>query len=91
MALNELKFQTNNFHPFIISASDIGNGDGSDFRMEVLVNGRVVFDLNFNVSLSGQIRKKHDEIKVEINSDEFPVISGDIKFMFHSSNSVRFA
>jgi len=90
--LKDMKGRLPTPKPFILKSlkmhgiKNLGNGDGSDFRMEVIINSRVVYELNFNVPMIGRVFKKNDEIKVKFNMDDCPVISGDVKVMFHSSN-----
>ncbi|XP_065668918.1 phosphatidylinositol 3,4,5-trisphosphate 3-phosphatase TPTE2 isoform X4 [Hydra vulgaris] len=71
----------------ITGIKGVGNGNGSDLRMEVIVNGHVIFELNFKVPISCKVSLKgSDTLVVKFNLDDFPVLSGDVKFKFHSSN-----
>ena len=71
-----------------IYSLDVGNGDGSDLRMEVVINGRTVYELNFNVPITGKITRNNDNLKIKFNADDCPVIAGDVKIRFHCSNPV---
>lgn len=56
--------------------------------MEVIINGRVIYELNFYVPIVGQVTRKGDEVKVKFNVDDTPVVSADVKVRFYSSNAV---
>lgn len=71
----------------ITGLKHVGNGDGSDLKMEVIINGRVIYELNFNVPIVGQVTRKGDEVKVKFNVDDTPVVSADVKVRFYSSNA----
>jgi PTEN phosphatase family protein len=70
----------------------IGNGDGTDLHLEIIVNKQVVHELPFNLPVAQQVEKavkiikENDEIKIKFNEESCPALSGDIKVRFHSSN-----
>ena len=43
------------FIVFLCSLLDVGNGDGSDFKMEVIVDGAVVYTLVFNAPMDAKV------------------------------------
>lgn len=38
-----------------VSSTDVGNGDGSDLKMEVIVDGVVVYTLMFNTPMDAKV------------------------------------
>eukprot|EP00112_Aurelia_sp_Birch-Aquarium-sp1_P024593 Seg784.6_Seg784.1 transcript_id=Seg784.6_Seg784.1/GoldUCD/mRNA.D3Y31 product="Phosphatidylinositol 3 4 5-trisphosphate 3-phosphatase TPTE2" protein_id=Seg784.6_Seg784.1/GoldUCD/D3Y31 len=68
----------------------VGNGDGSDLKMEVIVNSRVIYTLVFNAPLDAEIKHKTEKegrVKAILNGSACPVLSGDTKIKFYSSSS----
>jgi len=68
---------------------NVGNGDGSDFKMEVIVDGAVIYTLVFNAPMDAKIKHTHDKggrIKATLNENACPVLYGDIKCKFYSSS-----
>ncbi|XP_065058372.1 phosphatidylinositol 3,4,5-trisphosphate 3-phosphatase TPTE2-like [Rhopilema esculentum] len=66
-----------------------GNGDGSDLKMEIIIDGNVVFTFVFNAPMDAKITHKHDKgssVKATFNEHACPVLSGDVKVAFHSSS-----
>lgn len=68
----------------------LGNGDGSDFRMEVIVNGKVVYNLVFNAPMDAKIKhtsEKSGKMKATLYEGACLVLAGDVKMKFYSSSS----
>lgn len=67
----------------------IGNGDGSDLKMEVIVEGRVVYTLVFNAPMDAKIIHKNHKggrVKATLAEGACQVLAGDIKIKFYSSS-----
>lgn len=68
---------------------DVGNGDGSDFHLEIVMDGKIVHTVKFNELDKDKLVKKFDHIKVKFSEEENINVSADVKFRFISSNSVK--
>eukprot|EP00794_Sanderia_malayensis_P007596 gene7596-8436_t len=68
----------------------VGNGDGSDLKLEIIVDGAVVYTLVFNAPMDAKINHKNQKegsVKATLHDDACQVLAGDIKFKVYSSSA----
>ncbi|XP_028397905.1 phosphatidylinositol 3,4,5-trisphosphate 3-phosphatase TPTE2-like isoform X2 [Dendronephthya gigantea] len=74
-------------HIIIEGIKSVGNGNGSDLRLQIIIDGQVTLERPVNDKL-GQKEDLNDALdKLTISlGEESPVITGETKIMFFSSN-----
>lgn len=68
--------------------SGVGNGDGSDIRLEIVMDSKIVHSIKFNELDKDRLVKHFDHIKIMFSAEDNINVCGDVKFRFISSNSV---
>ncbi|XP_031564991.1 phosphatidylinositol 3,4,5-trisphosphate 3-phosphatase TPTE2-like [Actinia tenebrosa] len=69
--------------------SGLGNGDGRDLKLEIVINGSVVFHLSCaEPARPGQIQHfaDLDKLVITLGDMDCPTLTGDIKLKFYSSS-----
>ncbi|XP_032219913.1 phosphatidylinositol 3,4,5-trisphosphate 3-phosphatase TPTE2 [Nematostella vectensis] len=66
----------------------VGNGDGKDLRLEVIINSSVVCHMSCSEGQPGQIKyfEDLDKLVIAVGETDCPSLTGDIKIKFYSNN-----
>lgn len=64
--------------------SAVGNGDGSDLSMQIIMDGKLFYEC----PVQGQYRRNKDMLINKFLYDSNRKLKGDVKFRFISSNKV---
>ena len=70
----------------VTGVQTFGNKDGSDLRMEVIIHDQIVHVVNFDEGSECQVITKPDTIKLVFDKNDSPLMAGDVKLKFNSSN-----
>ncbi|XP_060078284.1 phosphatidylinositol 3,4,5-trisphosphate 3-phosphatase TPTE2-like [Ylistrum balloti] len=63
----------------------VGNGDGSDFSMEIRVDGLLIYECRFGDNINCQMMKYTDSDSIVVNLQNSPTLFADVKLRFFSS------
>ncbi|KAK7457270.1 hypothetical protein BaRGS_00039267 [Batillaria attramentaria] len=70
----------------ITGISTVGHGDGSDFTMEVIQEGKVVFACDLKAQQNCKVLKYPDSDCIVVELVDCPNLEGDVKVMFKTTN-----
>ncbi|XP_033742878.1 phosphatidylinositol 3,4,5-trisphosphate 3-phosphatase TPTE2-like [Pecten maximus] len=62
----------------------VGNGDGSDFSMEIRVDGLLIYECRFGDNINCQMMKYTDSDSIVVNLQNSPTLFADVKLRFFS-------
>lgn len=74
----------------IESIAGVGNGDGSDLRIELRVDGLLIFEADVAQSINCECKHDREKDCITITLKNAPVIADDVKVRFFSSVPKKF-